>query len=139
MAFESTLYVISEAAPIITYTKGILSSNFQNQKKLSTKYYLTFETRYCRNKNIQFFYKECISVWVENHLHVSSRESRNMLLNTTGCPECSKNLHEMVFLTFQIQICNQSFCPFQAVSFKHNHFKCGLYEWNAKTTVSAGG
>ena len=99
MAFESTLHVISEAAPIITYTTGIiLGSNIRYQKKLSTKYYSTSETRYCRNKNIQFFYKECISVWVENHLHVSSRESRNMLLNTTGCPECSKNLREMVFL-----------------------------------------
>ena len=46
---------------------------------------------------IQLFYIEFNGVWVENHLHISSSENRNMLSNATCCLDCSKNLHRVVF------------------------------------------
>ena len=48
-------------------------------------------------KKIQFLSIEFDGAWVENHLHVSSNENRNMLSNATGCPDRSKNLHMGVF------------------------------------------
>ena len=46
---------------------------------------------------IQLLYIEFNGAWVENHLHMSSNENRNMLSNATCCPDRFENLHRVVF------------------------------------------
>ena len=48
-------------------------------------------------RKVQFFYIKFNGAWVENPLHISSSENRNMLSNAICCPDRSKNLHRVVF------------------------------------------
>ena len=86
-----------EAAPIITYTTGvILGSNFRYQNleincrilikcardDIARKLFRKIVTM--KENKIQNFCIQFNRAWIENHLHVSSSNNRNMLSNATG-------------------------------------------------------
>ena len=118
LAFDSILLIslddtwvwFWEAAPIITYTTGvILGSNFR-YRNLEINYRILIKcarddiARTLFRKNVSMKENKlqnfCIpfnGAWIENHLHVSSSKNRNMLSYATGCPNWSKNLHQEVF------------------------------------------